>query len=394
MAAQRDWYEKDFYKVLGVSETATPKEITKAYRKLARENHPDTNPGNTAAENRFKEASAAYDVVGDEVKRKEYDEVRQQGSMGPFAGGFGGPGGGGGPGGFNFNVGADGLGDLLGGVFNRGGRGRGASAGGGPQRGQDLEASLTLEFVDAIQGITTTLYLTSDAQCSTCNGSGSKPGTQPKTCSNCGGRGVIDDNQGFFSFSSPCRVCQGRGVVIEQACPTCHGSGVEKRAREVKVRLPAGVANGQRIRLKGRGAPGRNGGPAGDLLVECHVLPHAVFGRDSDNLTLRVPITFAEAALGGDIEVPTLLGQRVKLRLKAGTQSGTRHRVKGKGIETPKHTGDLIVTVEVEVPTRLSDAQRAAVEAFAAATTVSPRAHLGAHMPDSSRPDPRSEAET
>ena len=394
MAAQRDWYEKDFYKVLGVSETATPKDITKAYRKLARENHPDTNPGNTAAENRFKEASAAYDVVGDEVKRKEYDEVRAQGSMGPFAGGFGGPGGGGGPGGFNFNVGADGLGDLLGGVFNRGGRGRGASAGGGPQRGQDLEASLTLEFVDAIQGITTTLYLTSDAQCSTCNGSGAKPGTQPKTCSNCGGRGVIDDNQGFFSFSSPCRVCQGRGVVIEQACPTCRGSGIEKRAREVKVRLPAGVANGQRIRLKGRGGPGRNGGPAGDLLVECHVLPHALFGRDGDNLTLRVPITFAEATLGGDIEVPTLTGQRVKLRLKAGTQSGTRHRVKGKGIETAKHTGDLIVSVEVEVPSRLSDEQRAAIETFAAATTVSPRAHLGAHMSESSRPDPRSEAET
>ncbi|MCU1387941.1 MAG: dnaJ, partial [Ilumatobacteraceae bacterium] len=277
-----------------------------------------------------------------------------------------------------FNVGADGLGDLLGGVFNRGGRGRGASAGGGPQRGADLEASLTLDFVDAIQGMTTTLYLTSDAQCSTCNGSGAKPGTQPKTCSICGGRGVVDDNQGFFSFSSPCRNCQGRGVVIETACPTCRGSGVEKRAREVKVRLPAGVANGQRIRLKGRGAPGRNGGPAGDLLVECHVAPHALFGRDGDNLTLRVPITFAEAALGGDIEVPTLAGPTVKLRLKAGTQSGSRSRVKGKGIETTKHTGDLIVTVDVQVPTKLSDEQKAAVEAFAPATTVSPRAHLAA----------------
>jgi molecular chaperone DnaJ len=376
MAAQRDWYEKDFYKVLGVSETATPKEITKAYRKLARENHPDTNPGNTAAENRFKDASAAYDVVGDEAKRKEYDEVRASGSMGPFSGGFNGGGQGGGPGGYNFNVGADGLGDLLGGMFNRGGRGRGASAGGGPQRGEDLEASLTLEFEDAIQGITTTLYLTSDAQCSTCHGSGAKPGTHPKTCSICGGRGVVDDNQGFFSFSSPCRNCQGRGVVIEQACGTCRGSGVEKRAREVKVRLPAGVADGQKIRLKGRGSPGRNGGPAGDLLVECHVLPHALFGRDGGNLTLRVPITFAEAVLGGDIDVPTMGGASVKLRIKAGTQSGTRHRVKGKGIETPKHTGDLIVTVEVQVPTSLTDEQRAAVEALATATTVSPRAHL------------------
>ncbi|MCU1393746.1 MAG: chaperone protein DnaJ [Ilumatobacteraceae bacterium] len=397
MAAQRDWYEKDFYKVLGVSETASPKEITKAYRKLARENHPDTNPGNTAAENRFKDASAAYDVVGDEVKRKEYDEVRKQGPMGPFGGGggFGSPAGGQQPGGFNFNVGADGLGDLLGGMFNRGQRGRGASAGGGPQRGADLEASLTLDFIDAIQGITTTLYLTSDAQCSTCNGSGAKPGTTPKTCSICGGRGVIDDNQGFFSFSSPCRNCQGRGVVIETACPTCHGSGVEKRAREVKVRLPAGVANGQKIRLKGRGSPGRNGGPAGDLLVECHVTPHELFARDAENLTVRVPISFDEAVLGGDIQVPTLGGQPVRLRLKAGTQSGTRHRVKGKGIETAKHHGDLIVTVDVQVPTKLNHEQRAAVEAFAAATTVSPRAHLGEHLADAHAPgdDTRSEAE-
>ncbi len=374
MAAQRDWYEKDFYKVLGVAEDATPKDITKAYRKLARDNHPDTNPDNVAAENRFKEVSAAYDVVGDEAKRKEYDEVRR---LGP-AGGMGFPGGGGNTGPFNFNVGADGLGDLLGGMFNRGGRGRGASAGGGPQRGEDLEASLTLDFVDAVQGMTTTLYLTSDAQCSTCNGSGAKPGTHPKTCSQCGGRGVVDDNQGFFSFSSPCRACQGRGVVIESPCPTCRGSGVEKRAREVKVRLPAGVADGQKIRLKGRGGPGRNGGPAGDLLVDCHVTPHKLFGRDGTNLTLRVPITFAEAALGSDIEVPTLLGQKVTLRIKPGTQSGTRHRVKGKGIETAKHTGDLIVTVEVQVPTSLTDQQREAIEAVASATTVSPRAHLEA----------------
>ena len=374
--AQRDWYEKDFYKVLGVNETATPKEITKAYRKLARENHPDQNPGDAAAENRFKEVSAAYDVVGDEAKRKEYDEVRRLGPVGGF-GGFGG-GGGSGPGGFSFNVGADGLGDLLGGMFSRGSRGRGASAGAGPQRGEDLEASLTLEFEDAVQGITTTLYLTSDAQCSTCHGSGAKPGTSPKTCSQCGGRGVVDDNQGFFSFSSPCRACQGRGVVVEQACPTCRGSGIEKRAREVKVRLPGGVADGQRIRLKGRGGPGRNGGPAGDLLVDCHVMPHPLFGRDGDNLTLKVPVTFPEAALGADIEVPTLNGPRVKLRVKPGTQSGTRHRVKGKGIETPKRTGDLIVTVEVQVPTSLTDDQRQAIEAMAAATSVSPRAHLEA----------------
>jgi molecular chaperone DnaJ len=370
MAAQREWYEKDYYKVLGVSETATPKDITKAYRKLARDNHPDTHPGDAAAEERFKEVSSAYDVLGDEAKRKEYDEVRK---YGPVGGGFRG---GAGDQSFNFNVGADGLGDLLGQMFGRGRRGGGSSAGAGPMRGADVEATLTLDFADAATGLTTTLHLTSDAQCTTCGGSGARPGTQPKVCSQCGGRGVVDDNQGFFSFSSPCRACAGNGVIIDNPCPGCRGSGVEHRPRDVQARIPAGVADGQRIRLKGRGAPGRNGGPPGDLIVECHVAPHQLFGRDGHNLTVRVPVTFSEAALGGDIDVPTLDGSSVVLRLRPGTQSGSRHRVKGKGIVTPKHTGDLIVTVDVHVPAHLSDEQRAAVEALAAATTVSPRARL------------------
>ena len=375
MTAQREWYEKDYYKILGVSDTATAKEITKAYRKLARESHPDANPDNEAAETRFKEISAAYDVVSDETKRKEYDEVRRLGPMGGF--GHGGPGSGG-PGGFN--VGAEGLGDLFnmfGGAGGRG-RGRGASSGAGPQRGSDLEAVLNLEFVDAITGLTTSLYLTGDAQCSTCAGSGAKPGTSPRHCSQCGGRGVVDDNQGFFSFSSPCRSCQGRGLVIESPCNGCRGSGIEKRQREVKVRLPAGVADGQRIRVKGRGSPGRNGGPPGDLFVDCRVKAHDIFGRDGTNLTIRVPITFAEAALGAEIDIPTLAGERVTLRLKHGTQTGSRHRVRGKGVETSKHTGDLIVTVEVQVPHSLTHEQREAIEALAEATTVSPREHLGA----------------
>ncbi len=372
MAAQREWYERDYYKVLGVAEDAAPKEITKAYRKVARESHPDTHPGDAAAEERFKEVSGAYDVLGDEAKRKEYDEVRR---LGP-AGGFpqGGPGQG--PGGYNFNVGADGLGDLLGQMFGRGRRGGGASASAGPMRGADVEATLNLDFADAARGLTTTLYLTSDAQCSTCNGSGARPGTQPTNCSVCGGRGVIDDNQGMFSFSTPCRNCGGRGVVIPDPCPTCRGSGVERRAREVQARIPAGVADGQKIRLKGRGASGRNGGPTGDLIVECHVAPHRLFGRDGGNLTVRVPVSFAEAALGGEIDVPTLDGPSVTLRLKPGTATGSRHRVRGKGIVTPKHTGDLIVTVDIDVPKELTDEQRAAIEALAAATTVSPRAHL------------------
>ena len=374
MAPQREWYEKDYYKVLGVSDDATPKDITKAYRKLARGLHPDANPNDPKAEERFKDVSAAYDVVGDEAKRKEYDEVRR---LGPMAGGPGGFGPGGfGPGGAQFNVGTEGLGDLLGGLF--GGRGRrGPGAGGrgaGPQRGDDLEATLTLSFVDAAHGITTSLQLVSDAVCSVCSGSGAAPGTSPRVCPTCGGRGTTDDNQGFFSFSTPCRTCQGRGVTIDDPCPNCRGGGTERRPREVKVRIPAGVADGQTIRLKGRGGPGRNGGPAGDLLVVCQVAPHPRFSRDGDNLLVRVPISFTEAALGSDIDVPTLDGGRVTLRVKPGTQPGSKHRVKGRGIATAHHTGDLIVTVDLVVPTELSEAEREAVEALGRATTSSPRA--------------------
>jgi molecular chaperone DnaJ len=363
MAAQREWFEKDYYKELGVAETATAKEITKAYRKLARELHPDKNPGNAAAEERFKAVSAAYDVLGDEAKRKEYDEVRR---LGPF-GGRGGPGG---PGGFTFNMddaNASGLGDLLGQMFGR--RTARGESGAGPRRGADVEAELTLDFVDAARGITTTLHLTSDAQCSTCHGSGARPGTTPKLCPQCGGRGVIDDNQGLFSFSTPCRRCGGAGTVIEDPCPTCSGTGIERRPREVQARIPAGVSDGQTIRLKGRGGPGRNGGPAGDLLVLLHVAPHPRFGRNGNDLTVRVPVNFTDAALGADVAVPTLDGPPVTLRIKQGTQPGSRHRVRGKGIATKKSTGDLIVTIDVVVPTSLSDAERSAIEQLAAASS-------------------------
>ena len=374
MSAPREWFDKDYYDVLGVAADATQKEVTKAYRKLARELHPDQNPGDDVAEERFKEVSAAYDVLGDEAKRKEYDEVRR---LGPMAGGQ--PGGG--PGGFSFNVGdmqGGDIGDLLGQMFGRGRTGGRAGSGVGPRRGADVTAELNLDFADAARGLTTTLHLTSDAQCSTCSGSGSKPGTSPQVCGVCGGRGVVDENQGLFSFSSPCRNCQGRGSLVTDPCPTCRGSGVERRPREVKARIPAGVSDGQTIRLAGRGAPGRNGGPAGDLLVEIHVRPHERFGRSGNHLTITVPVTFAEAALGGDIDVPTLDGSSVVLRLKPGTQSGSRHRVKGKGIHTTSKRGgdqhgDLIVTVEVDVPTSLTDAQRAAIQQLADATTVNPR---------------------
>jgi molecular chaperone DnaJ len=371
MAPQREWFEKDYYRVLGVAESATPKEIKSAYRKLSRQYHPDNNPGDDASESRFKEISAAYEVVGDAERRKEYDEVRR---LGPAASGF--PGGGGG-GGFGFGDSGD-LGDILGGLFGRGGGRRGGARGGGPHRGQDLEAELHLSFDDAVAGVTTAVHLTSDAACSTCHGSGARPGTAPHVCANCGGRGVVSDQQGLFALSSPCPVCGGRGQIIEDPCPTCRGSGIERRPREVKMRVPAGVDAGQRIRLKGRGGPGRNGGPPGDLYVIVRVAPHPVFGRKGKDLTVTVPITFPEAALGSDIAVPTLGGAPVTLRVPAGTRSGRTFRVKGRGIPGSKGAGDLLATVEVAVPSALSSAERKALEAFqAAGDGTSPREHLG-----------------
>jgi molecular chaperone DnaJ len=372
MAPQREWFEKDYYAILGVPETASAKEVKSAYRKLSRQFHPDANAGDPAAEERFKEISAAYDVIGDEERRKEYDEVRR---MGPVGGGGGAPGGG-----FTFttdNLGD--LGDLFGNLFNRG-RGRGRNRAGstiGPQRGADLESELQVSFEGAVQGVTTTINITSDVACHTCHGTGAKPGTMPHQCPLCGGRGIIDDNQGFFSFSQPCPQCGGTGVLIEEPCPTCHGSGTELRARQVKVRIPAGVQDGQRIRVKGRGGPGRNGGPNGDLYVIAKVEAHPLFGRRDNDLTVAVPITFAEAALGAEVKVPTLEGAPVTIKVPPGTRSGRTFRVKGRGVPVPKHPGDLLVTVEVAVPAKLSADERKAVEALAEASTESPRAHLG-----------------
>jgi molecular chaperone DnaJ len=365
--AQREWFEKDYYKVLGVSDSATAKEIKAAYRKLSKQFHPDSNPG---AEDRFKEVSAAYDVLGDPEKRKEYDEVRR---LGPLAAGFGGAGGDGGPG-FSFRI--DDLGDLFGGLFNRGRRGGAGAGTSGPRRGDDLEAELHLSFVDAISGITTTVNVTSDATCDTCHGTGAAPGTSPVICPRCNGRGVTDDNQGLFSFSQPCVRCAGRGMVVDTPCPTCKGSGVARRARQVKVRVPPGVADGQRIRLKGRGGAGRNGGPSGDLYVLVHVEPHPLFERRGDDLHVTVPVTFAEAALGAQVKVPTL-AEPVTVRIPAGTRSGRTLRVRGRGVARDKGVGDLLVTVEVAVPKHLSPAEREAIEALAQATTGSPREHLG-----------------
>lgn len=365
---EREWFEKDYYAILGVTDSASSKEIKSRYRKLARELHPDSNPGDARAEERFKEVSSAYDVIGDADKRAKYDEVRRMAPVGPRFGGGAGPGSAGG----HFNVGMDDIGDLLGGLFNRGGRGRGQPGSARNQRGNDIEVDLTLDFDDAVNGVETTITLTSEATCSGCDGMGSAPGTTPSRCESCDGRGVLDENQGLFSFSRPCQSCGGRGSVITSPCPNCRGSGVEVRPREVKVRIPAGVKTGQKIRLKQRGGPGHRGGPPGDLFVHVTVESHEMFGRSGKDLTLEVPVTFAEATLGAKVGVPTLNGEVVKIRIPPGTVSGKTFRLKGKG-----GAGDLLVTVAVAVPQSLSDEQRRAVEAFAEATTESPRAHLG-----------------
>jgi molecular chaperone DnaJ len=366
VAPQREWFEKDYYKILGLAESASEKEVTRAYRKLAKQFHPDANPG---AEDKFKEISAAYDVLGDPDKRKEYDEVRKMGPVAnPFAGASPGPGGGG------FRV--DDLSDLLGGIFGRG-RGRGERPGSAARKGDDIEAQLHLSFLDAVNGVTSTVNVTTDVVCSTCGGSGAAPGTRPVTCSNCNGRGVVNDNQGLFSFSQPCPVCGGTGVTVQTPCPTCHGRGVERRARQVKVRIPAGVEDGQRIRIKGRGGAGHAGGPPGDLYVVVHTDPHPVFGRNGKNLLLTVPVSFPEAALGATITVPTL-SKPVSLKVPPGTRSGRTFRVKGQGVPASSGAGDLLVTVEVAVPQKLTAAEREAIEALAQATEDgSMRAYLG-----------------
>jgi len=381
VAPQREWFEKDYYSVLGVPQGANEKDIKRAYKNLARKLHPDQNPGDSAAEERFKDVSAAYDVLGDATKRKEYDEVRQMVAAGYSPGGGGGGFGGAGFDGnfqnIRFDVGGEGgLGDILGGLFGggrRGGRGGGARARNGPQRGHDLETELHLGFEDAVRGITTSVSFTADAQCSTCHGSGAAPGTNPEVCPQCHGSGSVAVDQGPFSFSQVCPNCGGRGQVVPTPCPTCHGRGVEVRPRTVKVRIPEGVADGQRIRVKGRGAAGTHGGEPGDLYVVVSVEPHPLFGRRGDDLTVHVPISFAEATLGAEVRVPTLDGS-VTIRVKPGTQSGTALRVAGKGVKQ----GALIATLDVVVPRELSDEQRSALEQFATAFPDDPRAAFAA----------------
>jgi molecular chaperone DnaJ len=380
-----DWAQKDFYAELGVKKDATNAEIKKAYRKLARANHPDSNPGDSAdsraKHDKFKAVAEAYDVVGDPEKRTKYDEMRELYGSGGFRGGFGGGGGG-----FNIEdllrdrggAGGGGIGDMFGDLFGGFGRGKTQSQP-RPQKGSDVETTATIGFQDALDGVTISLRLTSDAPCPDCNGTGGKPGTKPRICPECEGAGfVVNTVGGAFSLNETCPRCGGRQLIYDEPCPTCHGSGHGLSARSIQARIPAGVKDGQRIRLKGKGSAGVNGGPAGDLYVTVKVSSHRLFGRKGDNLTLDVPISFDEAALGAEIKVPTLGGGPVTLKVPAGTPNGRTFRVRGKGSRKKDGThGDLLVTVHVQVPGTLNPAAREAVEAYrAAGSEPSLRANL------------------
>jgi molecular chaperone DnaJ len=397
--SSKDWLEKDFYAVLGVGKSASADEIKKAYRKLARELHPDHNPGNAVSEEKFKAASEAYDVLSDDKKRKEYDEMRSLFGSGAFRrgarsgaggsqfdpsdlfGGFSGAGAGGGsPGDRRF--GGAGFSDIFSSIFSGGGGTGGPTTRRGPQRGRDVEAEVTLDFAHAVQGTTLPLTLRSPGVCDTCHGDGAKPGTTPRTCPQCHGSGLTTRNQGSFSFSEPCRECQGVGSIVDEKCPECRGTGGVTKNRTINVRFPAGVADGQRIRLSARGEPGERGGPAGDLYVQVKVRPDELFGRKGDDLTLTVPITVAEAVLGTDLRVPTL-DVPVTLRVPPGTPSGRTLRARGKGVmRRDGETGDLLVTVEVQVPSgaSVSDEARDALEQFAKLTPPAGRERIEARL--------------
>ncbi|MDP9299110.1 MAG: molecular chaperone DnaJ [Actinomycetota bacterium] len=382
---RREWFDKDYYQVLGVPKNASASDIKKAYRKLAQRHHPDANAGNKEAEDRFKEISAAYDVIGDEEKRKSYDRVREMGAQGFGASGPGGPGGwpggagAGWPGGVRYEQVDVDLGDLLGSMFGgvgggAGGRGRSRQA--RPRRGADLETEVQVSFDEAMAGTTVPVKITGPAVCRTCHGSGAAPGTSPTTCPECGGSGEVAVNQGLFSMTQTCPRCHGAGRIVATPCPTCGGTGAERRSRTLRVKIPASVKDGARIRLPGRGEPGPAGGQPGDLFVRVKVGTHPVFGRKGDDLTLELPVSFPEAALGANVDVPTLNGP-VTLKVPGGTPSGKTFRIKGKGAPKRGGHGDLLVTVRVDVPGKLSRDEKELLRQLQDKQKDSPRRRLG-----------------
>ncbi len=355
----------DPYKALGVEKKASEEEIKKAYRKLAREYHPDKNPGDAAAEERFKEIQEAYSILSDPKKRREYDAGGgifggggfDPGSFRQGAGGFGG-----------------GIGDILSDLFGRGGAPGGP---GGPERGRDLETEVHISFEQAMEGAQVPVSVSVSAPCTTCHGTGAKPGTQPTVCSRCAGRGVEAESQGLFSISQPCRQCNGTGTEIKDPCPTCNGSGATRQVKRYKVNVPAGVKNGSRVRLAGKGEGGRRGGTPGDLYVVTRVADSALFRRKGDNLEVEVPITIPEAIKGGTIEVPTLNGTK-RIRVPPGTNHGTVQRLRGEGPPRlgGRGRGDIHYKLVIDVPRNLTREQGEIVDELAAAMNGNPRERI------------------
>src|SRR5271169_212297 len=373
----------DYYKTLDVDKKATPEQIKKAYRKLARQYHPDRNPDNKQAEARFKEISQAHDVLGDPEKRKQYDS-----GTGPFATGAGPGGGFGGFGNFDFD--ASSMGDILSNLFGGSGGGTGPGGSGRSsrqrqrvQRGADLEAEVSISFDQAVAGAQVPLQVPMRATCPTCHGTGAKPGTTPKVCPRCEGRGIETQGQGMFSISQPCSRCGGSGTVIEDPCPTCHGAGAVRTVKRLRVNIPAGVRDGSRIRLPGKGEPGPSGGPPGDLYLIVHVSPSPVFTRKGDNFEVEVPLSIPEALRGAEVQVPTLEGSKT-LRVAPGTKHGTVQRLRGEGPPKPKSAkssseparGDIRYRFVIDVPKDLDSEQQAAVDALSKVMNGNPRARL------------------
>jgi molecular chaperone DnaJ len=353
---------KDLYKVLGVSKGASQEEIRRSYRKLARKHHPDANRDDPKAEDRFKEIQHAYEILSDPEKRREYDEGPRTffGSQGAGRGS---------PGGVRVEDFSD-LSDLFGGFGGLGDIfGRATRGGEAPRKGDDVTVRVNLKFKDALDGITTRVSVPVEESCGVCRGVGAAPGTAPRTCPECGGRGVRSRDQGFFALSEPCARCGGEGKIIEKPCPTCGGSGRLRKAKQVTVRIPAGAKDGMKIRVPGRGSAGRKGGPAGDLYVVTRVPEHPVFKRRGDDFLVEVPVGIVEAALGAEIDVPRPGGGTVKLRLPAGTQEGKQFRVRGAGAPKARsrggERGDLIVRVSLVVPKKLKRREREILEALA-----------------------------
>src|ERR1700759_5350302 len=373
----------DYYKILGVGKNASDEEIKKAYRKLARKYHPDTNQGDKKAEERFKQISQAHDVLSDPDKRKAYDR-------GGFLGGFGQPGSGGlGPGGFETVAG--GFSDILSNLFGGGGGAAGGAGAGGrgtargprarPQRGRDLETEVSLSFDQAVNGAQVPLAIPTSAPCPTCKGSGAKPGTSPRVCPVCNGRGLEAQSQGIFSMSQPCSNCHGSGTVIDDPGPTCQGSGAQRSVKRMRVNIPAGVKDGSRIRLAGKGEPGFGGGgeagPAGDLYVITRVAESSVFKRNGDTLEVEVPLTIPEALQGAVIEVPTLNGSK-RLRVSPGTKPGTVQRLRGEGPSrlTGKGHGGIPYRFVLDIPSSLAPEQSEAVDRLSEVMNGKPRERL------------------